>query len=157
MHDAVNKLRYATPPSVSRFYNKEKVPMNRQRITVAAVAFALAAVPAASMLVTSASAQEAIGDVFQKKCLSCHGPAATVPANLRGPALNGISGKNIAAVKGFTYSDGLKAKASMKWTPANLDAYLAKPKDFAPGTKMIPSVADAAQRKAIIEHLKTYK
>jgi len=125
--------------------------MNRQRITVAAVAIALAAASAA----TFAQAQDA-AELFQKKCNSCHSPTSTVPANLKGPVLNGIVGKKIAGQKGYEYSAGLKAKTG-NWTEANLDAYLASPKTFAPGTKMIPSVADAAQRKQIIAHLKGMK
>ena len=129
--------------------------MNRQRITVAAVAAGLAAVSAAGLLANSAQAQSA-GELFQKKCMSCHSPTATVPANLKGPALNGVYGKKIASQKGYEYSAGLKAKTG-NWNDGNLDAYLASPKTFAPGTKMIPSVADAAQRKQIIAHLKGMK
>ena len=129
--------------------------MNRQRITVAAVAFGLAAISAAGLVVNSAQAQDA-NELFQKKCNTCHSPTSTVPANLKGPALGGIVGKKIASAKGYEYSAGLKAKTGT-WTAANLDAYLASPKTFAPGTKMIPSVADAAQRKMLIDHLKTVK
>ncbi len=130
--------------------------MNRQRITVAAIALALAAFPAAALVANNAQAQDVpVTELFQKKCLTCHSPTAA--PNLKGPDLKGVFGKSIAAQKGYAYSDGLKAKASMKWTAANLDAYLTKPKDFAPGTKMIPSVGDAAQRKAIIEHMKGLK
>ena len=131
--------------------------MNRQRLTVAAVALAMAAVPAAGLFASQAHAQGGVAELFQKKCATCHGPTATAAPNLRGPALNGVFGKKIASQKGYAYSDGLKAKSSMTWTAANLDAYLAKPKDFAPGTKMIPSVSDPAQRKQLIDHMKTLK
>lgn len=129
--------------------------MNRQRITVAAVAAGLAAASAAGLIANSAQAQSA-GELFQKKCMSCHSPTATVPANLKGPVLNGIVGKKIASSKGYEYSAGLKGKTG-NWTEANLDAFLASPKTFAPGTKMIPSTADPAQRKQLIEHMKTLK
>lgn len=129
--------------------------MNRQRITVAAVAAGLAAVSAAGLLANSAQAQSA-GELFQKKCMSCHSPTATVAPNLKGPVLNGVAGKKIASAKGYEYSPALKAKGG-NWTDANLDAFLASPKTFAPGTKMIPSTADPAQRKMLIEHMKTLK
>ena len=131
--------------------------MNRKSLTVALTAASLAVLPAAA-LITSAQAQDKpIAEVFQKKCMTCHGPVAPKGA-VQGPSLKGVYGRKIAAVKGYAYSDGLKAAAAKgKWTPANLDAYLTKPKDFAPGTKMLPGVGDAAQRKAIIEHLKTVK
>lgn len=131
--------------------------MNRQRLTIAATAFVLAAVPTIALLSSnSALAQDAITDTFQKKCLTCHGPTAAKGA-VAGPSLNGMAGKSIASVKGYAYSDGLKAKSKEKWTDANLDAYLTKPREFAPGGKMLPSVGDPAQRKAIIAHMKTLK
>ena len=37
---------------------------------------------------------------------------------------------------GFPYSDALKAKSDDKWTYENLNHFIHKPKDFAPGTKM---------------------
>jgi cytochrome c len=129
--------------------------MNRQRLTVAAVASAIAALTGGALLLGgSAQAQDSIDQVFQKKCLTCHGPNAD--AKIAGPTLKGVAGRKIASVKGYAYSDALKAKGGT-WTDANLDAYLTKPKDFVPGTKMIPSVGDPAQRKAIIAHLKTMK
>ena len=129
--------------------------MNRQRLTVAATAFAIAAVSAsAALMAGAAQAQDGVADTYQKKCMTCHGPNAD--KKIAGPTLNGVAGRKIAAVKGYEYSDGLKAKKG-NWTDANLDAYLTKPKDFAPGTKMIPSVGDPEQRKAMIAHLKTLK
>jgi len=128
--------------------------MNRKSLTVAFAAAGLAAVT----LITSAQAQDKpIAEVFQKKCMTCHGPVAPKGA-VQGPSLKGVYGRKIASLKGYVYSDGMKAAATKgKWTPANLDAYLTKPKDFAPGTRMLVGVADPAQRKAIIDHLKTVK
>lgn len=130
--------------------------MNRKSLTVAFVAASLVVVPA--VLVSNAQAQDApIAEVFQKKCMTCHGPVPP-KGGVHGPSLKGVYGKKIASTKGYAYSDALKAAAAKgKWTPANLDAYLTRPKAFAPGTKMLPSVGDPAQRKAIIEHLKTVK
>jgi len=128
--------------------------MNRKSLTVAAAAAGLAAVA----LITSAQAQDKpIAEVFQKKCMTCHGPVAP-KGGVQGPSLKGVYGRKIASLKGYVYSDGMKAAAAKgKWTPANLDAYLTKPKDFAPGTRMLVGVGDPAQRKAIIDHLKTVK
>jgi cytochrome c len=93
--------------------------------------------------------------VFIDKCGDCHtldpNPAATAPA------LRGVVGRKIASVPGFSYSDALKAKAGGVWTDASLDAFIAAPKTFAPGTTMVGGAADPADRAAIIDYLKTAK
>lgn len=68
-----------------------------------------------------------------RKCASCHkleeGGRGT------GPHLYGIVGRDVGAVEGFNYSGKMVAVADV-WTIENLDAFLTKPKQFAPGTKM---------------------
>ena len=56
----------------------------------------------------------------------------------------------------FTYSDALKAKDGT-WTDEALDAFVADPQTYAPGTAMFGNAPDPAQRHAIIEYLKTVK
>ena len=90
---------------------------------------------------------------FAMKCHACHNDTPTS----KGPKLNGVFGRKIASQAGYDYSDGLKAKAGGKWTAENLDTYLTDPKAFAPGGKMPSKVADAAQRKMVIDYLKTFK
>ena len=55
---------------------------------------------------------------------------------------------NIAAGAGYSYSSALSAKATMKWSSANLDKWLKSPAGFAPGNAMafsgLPSAADRA-------------
>lgn len=110
--------------------------------------FALAAVGA-----IAAPACAADGDkLFALQCKSCHGAASS----LMGPSLAGVGGARIAARSDFKYSAGLKAKSGV-WTEANLDAYLASPGGFAPGTRMNTGVPDAAARKAIVDYLGTLK
>ena len=107
----------------------------------ASAAFALVATPA-----LAADGQA----LFNMQCKMCHG------GSVMGPTLGGIAGGPIAGRTDFTYSPALKAKAG-KWTDANLDAYLAAPTVFAPGTKMMISVQDATARAAVITYLKTLK
>lgn len=91
--------------------------------------------------------------LFNTQCKICH-QAVTGPL---APALAGVAGGKIAAQPGFNYSPGLKAKGSHDWTDPHLDAYLANPGGFAPGTRMLVKVADAEDRQALIAYLKTLK
>jgi cytochrome c len=80
-----------------------------------------------------AAADAAAGEKVFGKCKACHkldGKDGT------GPHLNGVVGRAKAAAAGFGYSDGLVAMADQTWTPENLDAFLANPKGYVPGTKM---------------------
>jgi len=111
---------------------------------VLAAAFALA-------LALPAMAQDGQA-LFNVQCKSCH--TLTGASSPAGPGLKGVAGRKIAGAPGFAYSAGLKAKTG-SWTDANLDAYLANPAGFAPGTRMFARVAQPAARSAIIAYLKT--
>ncbi len=91
------------------------------------------------------------GEKAFKKCKACHKLEAG--KNGVGPSLAGIVGADIAAVDGFKYSDALTSVEGV-WDAANLDAFLTKPKDFAPGTKMaFPGLKKEADRAALIQYL----
>jgi cytochrome c len=90
-------------------------------------------------------------DVFNDKCGDCH---TIDPPSGTAPALKGVVGRKVASLSDFQYSDALKAKGGA-WTEAALDAFLASPKTYAPGTQMTGGAADPADRKAIIDYLKT--
>ncbi len=68
-----------------------------------------------------------------KKCAACHKTEEGV--NATGPSLYGVVGRAKGTEAGFGYSDAMKS-AGGDWTPEDLDAFLTKPKDFVPGTKM---------------------
>lgn len=89
---------------------------------------------------------------FQLQCKTCHGAKSTP----MGPSLAGVAGAKIAGKPDFAYSAGLKAKGGT-WTDANLETYLAGPAKFAPGTKMMINVGNAADRTAVVAYLKTLK
>lgn len=92
--------------------------------------------------------------LFNAQCKSCHTVNGTnSPA---GPSLKGVTGRKIAGSPGYAYSKALSGKGGT-WTDAQLDAYLAGPATFAPGTKMFNKVADPKARGAIIGYLKTQK
>ena len=94
----------------------------------------------------------AAGEKVFKKCLACHtvdeGGAAKV-----GPNLWGVVGRDVATAADFGYSDAMHA-AGGSWDVARLDAYLAKPKDVVPGTKMtFAGLNKEADRQAVIFYL----
>ena len=95
-----------------------------------------AGVAAASGVVALLAAADAgAGEKAAKKCTSCH-TFDQGGANKIGPNLWNVVDKPIASVEGYKYSDALTGMAGDTWTFDSLDAFLAKPKDFAPGTKM---------------------
>jgi len=92
-------------------------------------------------------------DVFNDKCGDCH---TVDPPSGTAPALKGVVGRKVASLPDFQYSDALKAKGG-SWDEAALDAFIASPKTYAPGTQMTAGAADPADRKAIIDYLKSAK
>jgi cytochrome c2 len=87
------------------------------------------------------------------QCTACH---STAPGKtIIGPSLAHVYGRKAGTLAGFEYSDAMK-NSGLTWNGANLDGFLANPAGKVPGTMMaLPGIKDAAQRKAIIDYLKT--
>ncbi len=76
-----------------------------------------------------------------------------------GPNLHAIFGQRVASVPNFHYSHALAARRdeNLVWNDETLDAFLADPDAYVPGTSMIISsgpVSDPRVRKAVINMLK---
>jgi cytochrome c len=94
-----------------------------------------------------AKADPAKGQAAFAKCTSCH-TINQGGANGIGPNLYGVVGDHVAEGRGgFAFSDALKSKGGA-WDFANLDAWLASPKAFAPGTKMTFAGLGSGQDRA---------
>jgi cytochrome c len=113
------------------------------RLAIAALALGLVAQPA--LAADGAT-------VYNQRCKMCHQDKSTPMA----PTLKGVSGAKVATRPGYNYSNALKKKGGT-WTDANLNAWLAAPTKYAPGTKMMIGMPNAADRAAVVAHLKTLK
>lgn len=91
----------------------------------------LGAMPAAALDLSGADAENG-AVIFERKCAICHAIDGQV---VSGPPLNGVVGRDTAAIEGFPYSDAMRGLDGA-WTPALLDAYLVKPRRMLPGTAM---------------------
>ena len=90
--------------------------------------------PLQPILAMLASASVEAGQKVAKKCAACH-DFAKDGKNKIGPALWNAVGAKRGSQDGFKYSKALMAKEGF-WTYESLNAFLVKPKDYIPGTKM---------------------
>jgi cytochrome c len=96
------------------------------------------------------------GAKVYKKCVSCHmiGDGAK---NRVGPQLNGIIGREIAAIGDYKYSKAMvKYAATAKiWSEENLAAYLESPRKLVKGGRMaFAGLRKEKDRANIIAYLK---
>lgn len=102
-----------------------------------------------------AGADPAQGERVFQRCFACHSVAAGED-KLPGPNLRGVVGRRAGTQPGFRFSLALieAGARGLVWTRATLDAYLADPEGFLPGTEMaLPGLRDAVDRKNVIDYL----
>ncbi|MGB6389108.1 MAG: c-type cytochrome, partial [Methyloceanibacter sp.] len=93
------------------------------------------------------------GEAAAAVCKVCHSVDKGAPSPI-GPNLYGVVGRDIASVEGFNYSPALKAKEG-DWTFEEIDAFMHKPMEFAPGTLMaFPGLPDPKQRGDVLAFLR---
>ena len=117
---------------------------------------------AASMSAMGAAADTA-GDADRggrifKKCAGCH-MLGEKARNRVGPVLNNIMMARAGRVADFRYSKAMIAAGEdgLHWTAETLDAFLAAPKNYVPGTKMsYRGLREAEDRADIIAYLATF-
>ncbi|EPX85564.1 membrane c-type cytochrome cy [Salipiger mucosus DSM 16094] len=97
-----------------------------------------------------ASADAGAGERVFGKCRACHKIDGT---NATGPHLDGVVGRDVAAVDGFSYSGAL-SEAADTWSQENLFHFLENPSGFASGTSMsFAGLRDAEDRVNLIAYL----
>ncbi|MAM25764.1 MAG: cytochrome c family protein [Rhodobacteraceae bacterium] len=120
--------------------------------------FALALSLAAATLTGAARADVAQGEKVFRKCKACHtiGPEAKARV---GPALNDIVDAAAARDADYTYSEALAELAAegLTWDRETLAAFLTKPRDVVPGTKMsFSGLRKPEDVSAVIGYLATF-
>ena len=102
-----------------------------------------------------ATADIEAGKKVARKCTACHS-FDEGGADKIGPALWGIVDRQHAASEGYSYSSALADMASVAWGYEELNAFLAKPKEYAPGTKMsFAGLKKAKDRANLILYLRS--
>ncbi len=98
-----------------------------------------------------AEADLAKGEKMFKKCKTCH--SLEEGKKKIGPSLAGLFGRAAGTVEGYKYSKAMK-ESGIVWDEETLDAFLAKPKDLVPKTKMsFPGIKKEQDRIDIIAYL----
>jgi cytochrome c len=100
-------------------------------------------------------ADSARGERVFQRCFAC--PSVVAGENrLPGPSLRGVIGRRAGSLPGFRFSPALVEAGGrgLVWTRDSLDAYLADPERFIPGTEMgPPGLREADDRRAVIDFL----
>ena len=101
-----------------------------------------------------AAADVANGEKVARKCTACHSFDEGGPTKV-GPNLYDIVNRQITGYDGFSFSDALLEKADQVWDYENLNGFLNRPKDWAPGTKMsFAGLRKANERADIIAYMR---
>lgn len=90
--------------------------------------------------------------LFRAQCVGCHSLAPG--EHLAGPSLHDLIGRPAGGIAGFDYSPVLD-DADFVWNAETLDAFLAAPDDFLPGTRMVLWGLDERSRQRIIDYLES--
>lgn len=99
------------------------------------------------------------GEKVFRQCQACH-QVGEGAENRVGPHLNGVVGREIAAVEGFRYSSAFQSKAEegFTWTEEHLKAYLKDPLGYIEGNRMaFGGVQDEEDLEAVIAYLGTFE
>lgn len=121
------------------------------------VAFGAAALSALTAAGAAQAAGGTAGDAARGKtvfarCAACHD--LNTGAIRMGPSLKGIVGRKAGSFDNFTYSGSMKGKG-VTWNAETLDAFLAGPMKYIPGTRMaFPGLSNAQDRADVIAYLK---
>lgn len=83
----------------------------------------------------AAEGDPAAGKRIYNQCAACH--SLVKDKNGLGPSLHSVIGRKSATAPGFKNYSPAMQKAAIVWTEDNIGKYLADPKAFIPGNRMI--------------------
>lgn len=139
---------HPTPLKESAIQIGEPAPVQ----AVAAIA-APALEPIAPLL--AAANVQAGQQLAQRQCASCHS-LNEGGRNGVGPNIYGIIGAKHAHAAGFNYSAAIRAMADKPWTYEDVNAWIANPRGYAPGSKMTyAGMASVQNRADLIAYLRS--
>jgi cytochrome c len=99
-----------------------------------------------------AQADPGAGEGVFRRCAACH---KVDGSNGVGPHLDGVVGRDIAAVDGFNYSAALAGKEGA-WTAEEIYAFIENPRGYAEGTSMaFAGLSSSEDRADVIAYLES--
>jgi cytochrome c len=122
---------------------------------VRAPAAALVAAAALLAVVFGARADPVRGERVFQRCFACHS-VVSGEATLPGPTLRAVLGRRAGTLPGFRFSPAMieAGVRGLVWTRTTLDAYLAAPQAYLPGTEMgMPPLTEGDDRRDVIDYL----
>ena len=121
-------------------------------IALGAATLAALTATGAAQAAGPAAGNPANGKTVFARCVACHD--LNTGAVRMGPSLKGIIGRKAGSAPNFGYSAGMKGKG-VTWNADTLDAFLAGPMKYVPGTRMaFPGLSNAQDRADVIAYLK---
>ena len=93
------------------------------------------------------------GEKVFAKCRACHSVEAG--KNGVGPSLNGVFGRKAGTLEKYAYSKAMTEKGVV-WDEKTIAAYIADPKAYIPGNKMIfPGLKKESEVENLLAYLKS--
>lgn len=89
-------------------------------------------------------------ELFDRRCSGCHAP----DFDKGGPRLRGILNRKAGSIRGFPYSDALRA-SDISWDEKRLNQWLENPEAVVKGNDMEFGVSNPDERANIIAYLKS--
>lgn len=130
------------------------IAMGGEAVQQAAAPAAAPALEPITPLLANANVQNG-QTLVQRQCSSCHTFNEGGP-NRVGPNLYGIVGNKHAHAEGFNYSGAIRGMESKPWTYEDLNAWIANPRNYAPGNRMsFAGLSNAQQRADVIAYLRS--
>ena len=139
---------------VFRLYNKA-VPMHAEggsmRIRTANLCLVILCSAFAAMSGTAAANER--GEKIFRRCQACH-TLEDGGQQSKGPNLHGLFGREAGTKGGYKFSDAFKW-SEVTWTETSLDQFLAEPRTFITGNKMVfPAMRKPEDRVNLIAYLR---